>query len=151
MYPKRPEQIERLGEPIALTEATVQEIQLELLRRTSFNMMDGERVAQDLMKHRDLWQSVILDRMPIWSVNYSELSTLWLVKLRDLAFNIWNADTLIVLTDSEEKLHQLKAIAEGDPGWHGEVYVYDESKREEIDRSLGTGRQPFVLMAVWWD
>ncbi|MBW3540785.1 MAG: hypothetical protein KY476_10980 [Planctomycetes bacterium] len=148
MYPNRREQLERLGESIALTEATSQEIQLELLRRTSFNMLSGERVARDLMAHRDLWQSVILDRMPIWSVNYAELSLGWLVKLRDLALNIWNADTLILLTDSEQKLHRLKEIADG---WNGEVHLYDESKRAELDRCLGTGRDSSVLLTVWWD
>ena len=41
----------------------MQEIQLELLRRTSFNALDGERVADSLVRHRDLWLSPFL-RLP---------------------------------------------------------------------------------------
>jgi hypothetical protein len=51
-----------MNEPVLLREATVQEIQLELLRRTCFNALDGERVRASLLKHRDLWLAALLDR-----------------------------------------------------------------------------------------
>ena len=64
-----------MNESLSLRAATVQEIQLELLRRTSFNALDEE--------------------------------------------------------------------------WAGEVYVYEN--QEEIDSALGTGRDEYGLLSVWWD
>jgi len=49
-------------EAINLRDASVQDIQLELIRRTSFNAMRGERVVASLLRHRDLWKAVLLDR-----------------------------------------------------------------------------------------
>jgi hypothetical protein len=44
-----------MNEAVSLRDATVQEIQLELLRRSSFNALNGERVVDSLLRHRDLW------------------------------------------------------------------------------------------------
>src|SRR5215471_17883930 len=84
---------------ISLRDASVQEIQLELLRRTKFNAFDRERVYASLMAHRDLWLAVLLDRPGV--ANYAEPGLplmSGLIKLRDLPDNIWNADTLYILT-----------------------------------------------------
>jgi len=51
-----------VNESPSLRDASVQEIQLELLRRSCWNALDGERVHASLMKHRDLWLAVLLDR-----------------------------------------------------------------------------------------
>src|SRR5436305_1571424 len=51
-----------MNESVLLRDATVQEIQLELIRRTRFNAFDGERVLASLLEHRDLWLAVLLDR-----------------------------------------------------------------------------------------
>ena len=51
-----------MNEPRSLGDATVQEIQLELIRRTRFNAFDGERVTASLIRHRELWMAVLLDR-----------------------------------------------------------------------------------------
>ena len=46
-----------MSDAIRLRDATVQDIQLELLRRTTFNALDGERVRDSLLKHRHLWHA----------------------------------------------------------------------------------------------
>jgi hypothetical protein len=52
-----------MSEPtIALGDATVQDIQLELIRRTRFNAMDGRQVYASLLAHRHLWTAALLDR-----------------------------------------------------------------------------------------
>jgi hypothetical protein len=74
-----------MNESLSLRDSTVQEIQFELLRRTSFNALDGERVADSLLQHRDLWLAFLLDRPGL--ANYAEPSRLLmmgLIKLRDL-------------------------------------------------------------------
>jgi hypothetical protein len=136
-------------ESLCLRDASVQEIQLELLRRTSFNALDGERVCASLHRHRHLWLAVLLDRPGI--ANYAEPSHLLmsgLIKLRDLPENIWNADTLFILTSTAAQARDLARIAD-EEDWAGEVYVHED--QQEIDRALGTGRQEYGLVSVWWD
>ena len=134
---------------LLLSEATVQDIQLELLRRTQFNALHGERIVQSLLVHRNLWLSVLLDRPGL--PNYAEPSHLLmsgLIKLRDLPYNEWNADTLFVLTATHEQARSLAQIA-NDEDWGGEVQVYTD--QQEVDRALGTGRDEYGIMTVWWD
>ena len=128
-----------------LADATVQEIQLELIRRTSFNAFGGAKVLDGLMRHRQLWRAVILDRVGLQGA--VDLSRAGLIKLRDLPHNYWNADTLIILTSGPEAARQLKrAIEEED--WGGMVMLHDE--REELSMALG-GEDDFPLIRVWWD
>jgi hypothetical protein len=138
-----------MNETATLRGATVQEIQLELLRRTSFNALDGERVCASLFRHRQLWLACLLDRPGV--PNYAEPThqlTAGLIKLRDLSDNIWNADTLFVLTRSRIQARELARIIE-EEDWGGEVQVHED--QEEIDRALGTGRQEYGILSVWWD
>ena len=132
-----------------LSAATVQEIQLELLRRTKFNALNGERVAASLLSHRELWLAALLDRVGV--PDYSKPSRLLLsglIKLRDLPDDFWNADTLFVLTKTWAQAGELARIAE-EEDWGGEVYVH--KSQEEIDRALGIGRVEYGLLTVWWD
>jgi hypothetical protein len=138
-----------MTESPSLRDATVQEIQLELLRRTTFNALDGAQVVASLLRHRKLWLAALLDRPGL--ANYAKpslLLTSGLIKLRDLSDNYWNADTLFILTPTHAEAHELARIAEEEE-WAGEVCVYEN--QEEIDRALGTGRDEYGLMSVWWD
>jgi len=138
-----------MNEPLSLRDATVQDIQLEVLRRTRFNALDGERTVASLLKHRDLWLAALLDRPGV--PDYAEPRLLLmsgLIKLRDLDDNIWNADTLFILTRTREQARHLARIAD-EEDWAGEIRVVDDQK--EIDRALGTGRQEYGLLSVWWD
>jgi len=71
-----------------------------------------------------------------------------LIKLRDLADNIWNADTLYILTRKRDHARQLARIIE-EEDWGGEVRLFKDEK--ELDMALGTGRQEYGLVTVWWD
>jgi hypothetical protein len=138
-----------MNEPVPLRRASVQDIQLELLRRSRFNAMDGERVHASLMNHRDLWLAALLDRPG--TPNYAapgRLLTSGLIKLRDLPDDCWNADTLFILTPTRQAAERLAMIAE-EEDWAGEVSVY--KNQAEIDRALGTGREDHGLVSVWWD
>jgi hypothetical protein len=138
-----------MSELLSLREASVQDIQLELLRRTRFNDLDGEKVLASLLKHRDLWLAVLLDRPGV--PDYAEPGPLLLaglLELRDLPDNIWNADTLFILTRTRLLARELARIAE-DEDWRGEIHVYEDQKA--IDRALGTGRREYGLLSVWWD
>src|SRR5438270_5502589 len=67
------------GPPLAGV-TRIQSIELDLLRRSSFNNLDGPQVARDLVNNRRLWCGVIIDR----------LGDDALIKLRDLDENVWN-------------------------------------------------------------
>ena len=139
-----------MNESLSLRDASVQDIQLELLRRTSFNDLNGERVVASLLRHRDLWQAVLLDRPGL--PNYAEPGLLLmsgLIKLRDLPDNLWNADTLFILTRTGEQARRLARIVE-EEDWVGDVVRVYEDQRE-IDQALGTGRRGYGLVSVWWD
>jgi len=79
-----------------LREATVQQIQLELIRRTRFNAFNGKQVVAALRAHPDLWEAVLMDRNSF--SNPGRLPSMGLIKWRDLSGNLWNVDTLYVLT-----------------------------------------------------
>ncbi len=134
---------------LLLRNATVQEIQLELIRRTSFNALDGEKVYASLLRNRGLWLACLLDRpgLPDYQTP-RQLLTSGLIKLRDLADNFWNADHLFILTETREQARQMKAIVD-EEDWGGEVWLTED--QEEIDRALGSGRQEYGLVHVWWD
>lgn len=132
-----------------LRDATVQEIQLELIRRTRFNEFHGERICDILQRFRGLWRAVLLDRTGI--PNYSEPGLLLiagLIKLRDLDTNIWNADTLYILTQTREGARELAAVFDEEGGGE-KARVYENL--DETDMALGTGREEYGLLSVWWD
>ena len=135
----------------SLREATVQEIQLELIRRTRFNAFNGEQIYASLLKHRDLWKACLLDRPGL--ADYSKPGDLLLIsgliKLRDLDGNIWNADKLFSLTKSRADADKMARIIE-EEDWGGEQPIVYEDQHE-IDMAVGAGRQGFGLLSVWWD
>src|SRR5437879_522457 len=116
-------------ESLTLRDATVQEIQLELIRRTRFNAFDGEKIYASLMKHRELWLAVLLDRPGL--PNYAEPRSLLmsgLIKLRDLEQNIWNADMLYILSRKREQTRRLAKIVT-DEDWGGEEpHIYEDTR-----------------------
>ena len=134
---------------VPLRQATAQDIQLELIRRSSFNGYDGERVSAALRDHRRLWLAALLDRpgLPDYTRPDRLLMT-GLIKLRDLPYNLWNVDMLFVLTPTRAAARELAEVAERDD-WGGELQEYED--QEEIDRALGTGRQEYGLLSIWWD
>ncbi len=118
-----------------LTEATVQEIQLELIRRTEHNAFDGEQVFEDLLACRDWWEAVLLDR------KHDS------VKLRDLPGNLWNTDTLFVLATNEQNARRLAEFAEA---WSADTV--DIHSQDETQRELGSsGLEHQRLVTFWWD
>jgi hypothetical protein len=136
----------REGVSKPLDEASVQEIQLELIRRRQFNAFDGQRVVDCLLQHRDLWDAVMMDRLAI--SHPGALPTLGLMKLRDLSEDIWNVDTLYILTPSQDHARQIAEIFNLRQ-WGGMVDVH--THWEEIDSALGGAKPGQAVVAIWWD
>ncbi len=137
------------NQPLLLHEATVQEIQLELIRRTRFNAFDGPRIVASLMAHKDLWEAVLLDRFGLSERGRpAGLPASSLIKLRDLSDNIWNADKLFILTPDAASAHRLVEIIEAED-WGGEKPQVFEG--DDVDRALGGSEEGQAIVTVWWD
>jgi hypothetical protein len=104
-----------------LRTASIQEIHLELIRRATFNHLNGPKVVEDLEKHRDLWQAALIDRPS--GVD---------IKLRDLPENHWNVDTLFILSSGKDD-DKLELLAKS---WRPDEVNWIEGKR---------------ILSVWWD
>lgn len=128
-----------------LAEATCLEIQLELIRRRKFNAFSGERVAAALLKYRGLWDAVMMDRLAI--SNPGRLPSLGMVKLRDLAHNDWNVDTLYVLTHNQADAEKLAQLFSG-PEWGGMADVHADY--EEVTDALGGSTAGQSIVIIWW-
>ncbi len=128
----------------SLTEATVQEIQLELIRRHEYNALHGEQVVKDLLAHRELWRAVMIDRFCF--SRPGKLPATGLIKLRDLEDNFWNTDMLYILTPNVESARKLAELGEA---WGGMSLVHQD--REDIESALGGYGYDAVIVSVWWD
>lgn len=129
-----------------LSEASCQEIQLELIRRRRFNAFDGERVAETLWTHRDLWEAVMMDQVAI--SNPGHLPVLGMRKLRDLPHDDWNVDTLYILTRNRTNADRLAEIFNSHD-WGGMVDVYAD--HDEVDSALGGAQPKQSVVSIWWD
>lgn len=135
-----------MKDELRLRDATAQEIQLELIRRTTFNAFDGERIYFSLLKHRELWEAVTFGRLVA-----REQRTLpggSQIPLRDLSSNDWNADTLYILTPSVAAARALEKVHDSE-AWCGEIYVFDNPK--DVDNALGGPDFGRAIVRVWWD
>src|SRR6266702_6110858 len=121
---------------IPLATATVQDIHLEFIRRSEHNAFHGERVLADLLVHRQDWQAVLFDT---YGLATDRGLPARLTKLRAMASNDYNADTLYILAVSEAAAHRLATLADA---WGAEPHLYGQ---EEIERALGTGGVPGCL------
>src|SRR4051812_3788487 len=79
-----------------LTAATVQELQLELFRRSVAPRSEVDEFIRLLLESRDLWRGLIIDRLGVNEGGHW-LQPASMIKLRNIHQNYWNADTLFVL------------------------------------------------------
>jgi hypothetical protein len=132
-----------------LGDATAQDIQFELIRRRQFNAFDGQRVADKLLEHRDLWEAVMMDRLALSGYGgYGNLPAMGLIKLRDLPYDEWNVDTLYLLAPTKQAAGTLAEIFTMEE-WGGMVSVHDDP--QDVENALGSGREERAVVAIWWD
>lgn len=117
-----------------LVEATMQELYLEMISRSNFNSFNGKRVVEDLLSHRELWLSVIMD------------SHAGLTHLRDLPDNRWNVSLMYLMAPNEAQARRLAKLAET---WEADT-IEVMSERESYDL-LGGGDDDARVVVVWWD
>jgi hypothetical protein len=136
-------------EPLPLTEASVQEIQLELIRRRRFNQFDGPRIVASLRRHRSLWRAVLMDRLGHVSEHEGRQTVSDLIKLRDLSENCWNVDDMYILTDTLDQAQELQRIQEEEQWLADNVTVIEN--QQELSRALGSFPASGFIVSFWWD
>ena len=123
-----------------LGEATVQEIHLELIRRSQHNLFDGEDVLEDLLGQQVLWKAVLFDRPGL------DTGGSGLIKLRDMHADFYNVDTLYILATSAAAAQRLAQFGET---WFADwVEVLDA---EATQHALGSSYEDGQLVTMWWD
>ena len=99
----------RFDPSVPLATATVQDIHLELMRRSEHNAFHGARVLADLLAQRQDWQAVLFDT---YGLATDRGLPARLLKLRDMAANDYNANTLYMLAVAAAAAQRLGALAE---------------------------------------
>lgn len=131
----------------------IQRLHLELFRRVRYNLLDGERVVDDLLDWRNLWYSVLPARFPHpYAFNkqdrkhyhpYTELGM-----LRNIRSDSWPADTLYIWTNDEALPELRKRVEER---WEpSETEVISPGEDEEMHLTHLDDEHDRVLF-VWWD
>src|SRR6266536_367723 len=116
-----------------LITATVQELQLELFRRSVAADSDVEECIRLLLESQHLWRGLIIDRLGVNEGGH------WLqpssfIKLRNIHQNYWNADTLFVLCLNRDAAEELKNRFPLD---RFAVMIDVKNDPEEVDDALG--------------
>jgi hypothetical protein len=118
-----------------LQEATLQELQLEMISRVQFNNCDGEHIVADLLDNIELWESVMMDA-----------GCGSMVHLRDLPLNQWNVDTLFIVAVDGVSAEKLARMAEN---WNPDsIDLLYESATDDL---LGGTDEEQRVVVIWWD
>ncbi len=135
--------------PLPITR--IQALYFELIKTIRYNELDGERVVTDLLRWRDLWDSVIADRQltprlgPTTEFQYNVYPPLSL--LRTTRYDDWPADTLYIWTD-DERLPRLRNLI-GEQ-WQG--CAIDLVDQEDVAVMFhGFYRPEHRVLELWWD
>lgn len=107
---------------------TMQDHYLAILRGSRCNSLNGERVAADLLAHRDLW----LSAYPLRESGSEE------VTLRDLVDDSHDVDTLYLLCTKDN----VTALDELARDWSADEFDANPVKYAQPDR---------VIVRLWWD
>ena len=130
-----------------LADATVQEIQLELFRRSVAAQFDVDQFIAILLDNRHLWRGAVIDGLGV-NEGGSRLQPSSLIKLRDIDDNFWNADTLYLLCPNRAAAEKLVTKLPMER-FAGMPSIEDDP--QIIDRALGGGNDGLVVLRFWWD
>jgi hypothetical protein len=117
------------------TISEAQQIQLDIVAKTNFNLFNGRKLAEWLKENHQMWRSVLLP--------------LDLISLRDMADGHWHADTLYIYPEDgyQFKLEEvLKEQFNADEiHWIGGESAGDMLGTSEVDD------KSYVILEAWWD
>lgn len=145
--PHREHPISPLFTEKRLGDATVQEIQLEMFRRSVASNFDVDGFIAVLLDNRELWRGAISDRLGVNEGGHW-LQPSSLIKLRDIDQNTWNADALYVLCPDRAAGDALIAKL---PMERFACMATVDADARVVDRALGGEEDGVVIVRFWWD
>ena len=108
-----------------------QELHFELMKKASFNNFHAEQVIRDLKANTHLWDAALMDQPN-------------LIKLRDLPEDIWNVNTLYILTGiKSDQLSELARL------WNPSSLRWIEG--DEASIRLGAYVSGDYILRLRWD
>lgn len=111
-------------EKIGLAGYSTQQLQLELIRRCKFAKASGDELVQFLLEQQALWMAVMLDEIEFRDFYESRPI---LMKLGKIEKNIWNPDTLYLMSKDETSARQLVELGAEKNFWEQErTFIYDQ-------------------------
>lgn len=157
--------------PKTLPISKIQLLQLELLRASTFNELNGGTVADSLLENRDLWIAALIDREAYTAEYYRRerasgikppyggnpdlpIASIDTIRLRDMALGYWNVDALFILPapGKEEKLELLAHTWNADEiHWYHPLDAnFVQTKETKLGQNM-VGIQVERMLRVWWD
>lgn len=123
-----------------------QTLQLEVIRTSSFNDFDGDKIADSLIANKDLWIALM---MVSGGGQY-----FWLLPLRDVPDDIWNVSA-IYIRPAIGREDELEALASSEEWKANEIDWMDSDRVFELignsSRVYKDATQCKELLRVWWD
>jgi len=108
-----------------------QELQFELMKKASFNDFHAEKVIKDLKANTHLWDAALMDQPN-------------LVKLRDIQADVWNVNTLYILTSiKSDQLYHLAL------SWNPSSLRWIEG--DEAATRLSSYISGDYILCIWWN
>jgi hypothetical protein len=112
-----------------------QQIQLDIIAKTNFNLFNGRKIAEVLKENHKMWRAVLLP--------------LNLISLRDMEDGHWHADTLYIYPEDgyQFKLEEIvkEELNADEVHWIGGSEAADMLGTTELqDKS-------YVILEAWWD
>ena len=122
------------GQPtIRISEA--QQIQLDIIAKTNFNLFNGRKIAKWLKENRQMWKAVLLP--------------LDFISLRDMDEGHWHADTLYIYAEDGWQFKLEEVLREqfnaDEVRWIGGESAADLLGTTEVED------KSYVILEAWWD
>jgi hypothetical protein len=122
-------------EPPARKISEAQQIQLDIIARTNFNLFKGREIAAWLKENHKMWKAVLLP--------------LDFISLRDMHEGYWHADTLYIYPEDSWQFKLEEVMREqfnaDEVRWIGGESAADLLGTTEVED------QSYVIMEAWWD
>jgi hypothetical protein len=117
----------------------IQRLNLELIKKASFNSFNGEKVVKDLIDNKKLWEGVVMDREGFGHID--------LIKLRDIADGYWNISTMFILFEKENKDALMKLVK----NWEADEIDILTQRESQNFMGYRKSEDTKLLLRVWWD
>jgi len=114
----------------------IQQLQFDLMEKSSFNEFDGPRIVSDLVTHSELWLGAVM----------GDICRGDLIVLRDIKDNYWNVATLYILC-YKEQAKDLRKLA---TMWKADEMLWLRDPQAKL-ADWSSESKDYKILSLWWD